>query len=188
MIPEPPADGNWDAWVDAHYPFDPKWQQHLRCRNRPPKPGSGEQLNDLRGVPRELGAAYLAQLWFYCTSHESDIMAAKRADAEREREIDRRRLISIAKLALDGKLGDSRDDRDAAQATAQKFIGAKPPEQLLYWELSDWKKMHDYSKKITNGEHPKRPMLHRDLLERRQRERDLNDIDDSLGAVDGSLF
>jgi|WetSurMetagenome_2_1015567.scaffolds.fasta_scaffold30422_4 hypothetical protein len=186
MIPDPPADGNWLAWVNTHYPFERRWQRYLQTRTERPQSGSEQQLEDLRGVPRDWGAVQLAQLWFYCVSHAQEISAAKRAEQKREQEKERRRMISIAKLALDGKLGDSHDDRDAARATAQRFIGSKPPEQLSYWELSDWEKMHAYSRRVANGEDAKRPVLYRDRMEQRRVEREMNEVGDSIGAVDGS--
>ncbi len=182
MIPEKPADGNWRRWVDENYPFARDWERHLLTRTEQPQPASEDQLNDLRGLKDRELAANMAQLWFYLTAHATEIAKARRDEAERENEKDRKRLIRVAKLALDGKLGDTRDERDSAQATAQHYLRTAP-ENCDYDTLRDWEKMHQYAKRIANGESPKPPRLAADVRKEQQQARELADIQGAVDAV-----
>jgi hypothetical protein len=171
----------WRDWADRLYPFDPKWEQYLLTRTERPRPGSDDQLRDLCGLRDRTTAALMAELWFRGNERVDDTEREQRADRDRARDKERKRLIHIAKLALDGKLGETRDDRDAAQATAQTYLGNMPPEQCDYDTLRDWEKMHQHAKAIAEGRNPTRPTLSRDRKREAQRKRELDDID---GAID----
>jgi hypothetical protein len=182
VIPSKPDDGNWLEWVNRNYPFANDWQQHLLTRIERPRPGSDEQLDDLRGINDRFAAAELAKIWFYSTENSGDIAKNLIADRERENEKDRKRLIRVAKLALDGKLGESRDERDNAQATAQTYI-QNAPENCTYDDLRDWEKMHQYAKRITNGERVERPRLAADIRREKEQARSLADMHETIGAA-----
>lgn len=184
MMPQKPSDGNWLKWANALYPFDPDWERHLLTRTERPRPGSEEQLDDLRGLRDRDLAANLAQLLFYSIEHDPEIAKAKRDEAAKETEKDRRRLIRVAKLALDGKLGETRDERDGAQATAQHYL-RQAPENCSDDDLHDWEKMHQYAKRVANGESPPRPRLAADIHKERQQARELDDINDAVDASRG---
>jgi hypothetical protein len=124
----------------------------------------------------------LASVWFYIVANVDKIEREQRAAQEQAREKERRRLISIANQALDGKLGDTRDQRDAAQATAQQFLGNRPPDQLDFDDLADWEKMHQYAKALAQGGNPKRPVLARELREKARQRRELDDINRTIDA------
>jgi hypothetical protein len=183
MIAEKPQDGNWLAWVNRNYGFDERWQEHLLKRTELPKPGSAEQLDDLRGIASRETAAMLAELWFYSVEHTKDIEKEQALTRERERETDRKRLIHIASLALDGKLGDTRDARDAAMATAQQFLGMYAPDQCDYDTLRDWDKMHHYALEVAKGGNPQRPKLSRDRKREAAQRREMADVEDAIDAV-----
>lgn len=182
MRPAKPTDGNWLNWVNRNYPFAEDWQRHLLTRVERPSPGSNEQLDDLRGLNDRFAAAELAMIWFHSIENSGDIAKALVADRERDNEKDRKRLIRVAKLALDGKLGESRDERDNAQATAQTYI-RNAPENCTYDDLRDWEKMHQYAKRITNGERVERPRLAADIRREKEQARSLADMHESIGAA-----
>jgi hypothetical protein len=185
MIPAKPADGDWRAWVDKHYPFDPRWQRFLQRRTEFPRPGSADQLEDLRGVPRDLGAAILAELWFNGIENTKQIESEQRAARELLREKERRRMIRIAGLAFDGKLGSTRDEQDGARAIAQQFLSDGPLDRLSYETLRDWEKMHRYAREIAAGGNPKRPTLSRDRKAQQEQRREMQDVEDAIDAVPG---
>ena len=185
MRPKKPTDGNWLDWVNKNYPFTEDWQRHLLTRIERPSPGSDEQLDDLRGLNDRFAAAELAMIWFYSTENAGDIAKALIADRERDNEKDRKRLIRVAKLALEGKLGESRDDRDSAHATAQTYI-RNAPENCTYDDLRDWEKMHRFAKRIANGERAERPRLSVDVKREKEQARSIADMDDSIGSVQAS--
>ena len=187
MIPRKPdrrdATG-WLSWVNTNYTFEPKWERRLLKRRERPTPGSEEQLNDLRGVRVREIAAELAGLWFHATENSSRIASAIKDGKERDAEKERARLVRIAKLALDGKLGDSPMARDTAQATAQQYL-SNMPEFCDDDTLADWEKMHQYAKRVANGEKPSRPRLAADIRAEQARRREMADIHDSIGAAYG---
>jgi len=191
MIPNPPDDGNWQAWADQHYPFDPRWERFLRTRRHPPQPGSEKQLDDLRGISRVAfpgTAGRMAQLWFHSVQNASHIAEEQRAvrDAERYQEV--LRMAQYGRLALQGKLGKTAEDRKNAQATAQQFLGAGDPGRLSYDELHDWTLMHKHQLAIARGQNPKRPVLSRDRRQQAAQRKDLQDIDQAIGAEQGELW
>jgi hypothetical protein len=63
----PPSDGDWLAWCDTFYPFDPKWETILLVRQPDDRatPQSQSELNDLRGIRSREQAALLASVWFH---------------------------------------------------------------------------------------------------------------------------
>lgn len=64
--PQPAPDGMWLDWVDAFYPFDPKWETIL-IRRQPEEratPQSQSELNDLRGLRDRNQAAMMASVWY----------------------------------------------------------------------------------------------------------------------------
>lgn len=182
MIPEKPQDGDWLAWCDRNYPFDPRWERHLLTRTERPKPATEQQLNDLRGIADRSMATHLAQLWFYGVENRDRIEAEQKRTRDLENEKDRTRLVRLSKLALDGKLGETHDERDAAKATAQNYIGSMPPERCSVDELQDWEKMHRYARAVSKGEPATRPTLSRDLKQQARQRRELAEIDEALGS------
>jgi hypothetical protein len=55
----------WSQWVELRYPFDSKWERHLKTRQphqRPPM-GHADELNDLRGMRDRSQAAMFAIFW-----------------------------------------------------------------------------------------------------------------------------
>lgn len=178
-----PADGNWLAWVNRNYPFAEDWERYLCTRTERPEPGSDEQLNDLRGVCDRRQAAELAELWFFGVENRSDIERSQRSDREKEREKERCRMIRVAKLAQECKLGESREDREAAQETANKVLGNRVPEECDFHELRDWERMHRYSRAIARGENPTKPTLWRERKQRAQQRRALDDVNGAIGAT-----
>lgn len=178
-----PADGDWLAWVNRHFPFDEEWERHLLTRVERPEPGSEEQLNDLRGLASRETAAQLAEKWFSGAENQEQILRSQRIDREKEREKERCRMIRVAKLALENKLGETREDRDAAQATAQKMLGNGFPDQCDFHELRDWERVHRYSRAIARGENPPRPTLWRERKQRAQQRRYLDDVNGAIDAM-----
>lgn len=183
MIPEKPRDGNWLAWANACYPFDPAWERYLIERTERPHPGTEEQLGDLRGIRDRATAAYLASIWFYGSENLGKIESERQRDRECELEKDRRRIIRLARLAIEGSLGGTRDSRDNARSTAQQFLGSSNLEQLGYHELRDWEKMHRYTLRVTAGENIARPVLWRDRKRKLERDNELKDIETAIDAV-----
>ena len=185
-IPAKPVNGDWFAWVQNHYPFDPRWEHHICHRTERERPGSAEELNDLRGLRDRHQAAELAQMWFYVNENAVKINAAREADRAVENLKDRARLIRLAKTALEGHLGDTREQRDDAQATAQTYL-RQPPEHCSDDDLHDWEKMHAYAKRVAVGCAAKqRPRLAADVRAEREKARSLADMHDSIGAVNSS--
>lgn len=182
---EKPADGDWVRWANQHYPFDEQWERYLLTRTERPQPGNEKQLDDLRGVRCRSTAATLAELWFRGVEQFESIERERRADRDRDREKDRRRLIRIAGQAFDGKLGETREARETAQATVQRFIGNVPLEQLEYDALRDWEKVHHYTLAKAAGENPLRPTLSRDRAAQAAQKRQMEDLHSAVNAADG---
>jgi hypothetical protein len=180
---EKPTNGNWFEWVNRRYPFDDAWERHLLTRTERPQPCSEEQLDDLRGIVDRSLAAMFAELWFHSVEKVSDVERAQRLDREKEREKERCRMVRTAKLALESKLGDTREERDSAQATAQHMLGNGLLEQLGYNELRDWERMHRYARAVARGDSPPRPTLWRERKRESQQRRELEDIDGAIGAI-----
>jgi hypothetical protein len=178
-----PTDGDWLAWVNRHYPFDEDWERHLLTRAEHPEPGSKEQLNDLRGLVCREMAAQLAEKWFSGFENQEQVLRDQRLDREKEREKERCRMIRIAKLALECKLGETREDREAAQATAQRMLGNNVPDQCDFHELRDWERMHRYARAVARGENPPKPTLWRERKQRAQQRREIEELDDAIGAA-----
>jgi len=178
-----PADGDWLTWVNRHFPFDEEWERHLCTRAESPHPCSDEQLDDLCGIGDRNLAAMFAQLWFHGIEHRAEIEHAQALDRRKEREKERCRMILIAKLALENKLGETREDRDAAQATAQQMLGNGLPDQCDYHELRDWERMHRYARAVARGENPPKPTLWRERKQRAQQRRDIDELDGAIGAT-----
>jgi hypothetical protein len=181
-VVEKPSDGNWLGWVNRNYPFAEDWEAHLRVRTERPVPGSPEQLDDLMGLRDRSLAALLAELWFRGVEQADEIARSQRLDRAKELEKERERMIRVAKIALDGKLGDTRESREAAQATANKFIGTFHPEQCDYHQLRDWDRMHRYSRAMARGEKPPMPTLWRQRQQKARQQLEIDDINNSIPA------
>lgn len=180
-VPNPPTDGNWLAWVNRHYPYEARWEQHLLTRRDRPKPGSAESLDDLRGVSERAWAAMLAMNWFRGVEQQERIEREHRQERLEEQSKERRRLIRLAQEAYAGRLGDTRESREAAQSTAQRFVGGDP--ENATWEvLTDWWAMHLYARATVQGRKCRRPMLHRDRVQQKKRDEILNDVDAAIGS------
>lgn len=180
-VPNPPNDGNWLAWVNRYYPYSDSWNIRLKTRSDPPVSESIESLNDLRGIPIREWAAMLATLWFRGIEQKERIEREHRQERLEEQSKDRRRLIRLAQEAYAGRLGDTRESREAAQTTAQRFVGCDP--ENATWEvLTDWWAMHLYARATVQGRKCKRPMLHRDRIQQKKQREILNDADAAIGA------
>lgn len=65
---------DWLVWVDAEYPYDRRWEIHLRRRQpheRAPV-GSPTELRDLHGVRDREQAAMFAALWLAAQLRHGD--------------------------------------------------------------------------------------------------------------------
>jgi len=124
----------------------------------------------------------MAQLWFHCTENAGDIAAELRASREREREKERQRLVRCCKQALDGKLGNTKQEADEARAVAQRFVNG-PPESCTYDDLRDWEKLHQHAKRVAAGEKVARPVLSIDRKKKAEQARSMVDLDAAIGAA-----
>jgi hypothetical protein len=63
---------DWSKWVEANYPYDPKWNSWLfrRLPHRRHPQGSKRELDDLRGIQDRSQAADFARLWFHLGTSE----------------------------------------------------------------------------------------------------------------------
>lgn len=178
------SDLGWLRWVNTNYPFDPEWRDHLLQRkpSERPREGSPESLDDLRGLEDRATAALLAAQWWRIFEHGDEIAEAKRQDRDTEWQKKRTRLVRLGKQALDGKLGDTREQCDDARATAQTYL-RQSPEHCSDDDLRDWEKMHRYAKKIASGLQVNRPRLAADLRREAEQRRSVADMDDAIGAA-----
>ena len=184
-IPPRPTDGDWISWVKRHYPYSPEWDHYLNTRRERPAPGTAAELDDLRGVADRVAAADLAKLWFYIHENASRIESAHAAERQQAEAKEKVRLVKIARLALEGKLGDTHEARDDARATAQHYLH-QSPEHCSIDDLHDWEKMHVYAKQIAQGNTVKRPKLAAEVRREQEQRRSLSDLDECIGAVQAS--
>ena len=187
IIPPKPTDTSltgFARWADEHYPFDPQWQAWLKSRAPSDVPvfGSPEALDDLRGISDRGLAAVRCEHWWNTTENMDRILREHEASRRAEQQRERKRLILLAKQALEGKLGDSSTARDDARATAQTYL-RQAPEQCSDDDLGDWMKMHQYAKRLAGGARVSRPRLAADARKEASSRRELDDIDDAIGAA-----
>jgi hypothetical protein len=83
---QPPADGDWLAWADTHYPFDPKWETILLTRSPEHRatPQSQSELNDLRGLRDRNQAAMMASVWYNIRTKSAVLRARECGTTTRE--------------------------------------------------------------------------------------------------------
>lgn len=186
-IPPKPTDtspAGWLRWAEEHFPHDTGWQCWLQTRseNARPKFGTYSSLEDLRGVGDPVLASYIAAHWWHTRENTPRILREHELDRRKRESDERRRLILLAKQALDGKLGDSASSRDDARATAQTYL-RQVPEQCSDDDLADWMRMHQYAKRLASGWRGERPKLASDLRKEAAQQREMDDIDGAIGAA-----
>jgi hypothetical protein len=169
--------------VERHYPYEERWNRWLRTRPESERPqfGTAESLDDLRGLDRDMAALRAAD-WWHTYEHTDEIIREQATRRAREQESERKRLILLARKALDGKLGESASDRDDARSTAQTFL-RQAPEHCSDDDLSDWMLMHQYAKQLSAGRKVPRPVLARDRREQERKQRELDDINRTIDAA-----
>lgn len=183
-IPPKPTDtspAGWLAWVQRNYALDRRFAHWLRTRKQAPRFGTAESLEDLRGVADRHQCAQFAEYWWTTHDNQERIEKEHALAKHAARQVERKRLILLAKRALDGKLGEGAESRDDARATAQTYL-RNTPENSTDDELGDWMEMHQYAKRRANGWNGPRPELSADRRKAEARKRDLDDID---AAIDG---
>lgn len=175
-------------WVQEHYPYSREHDVWMKRRSPDDVPtfGTPESLDDIRGVPRFDGkgiylAAYVAAHWFHTFENMERVLRHHAARHQGEVEQERRRLCTLARQALDGKLGENAQERDDAKTTAQSYL-KRSPEYCSDDELSDWLKMHQHAKRVARGWRGPLPKLSTDIRREAQQRSDLNDIDAGIGA------
>ena len=186
-IPPKPTDrtaNGWALWVHELYPFDPEWEAWIRTRGESERPvfGTPESLDDLRGVRDRGLAAMFAWSWWATFENTKRVLKVHAAQKRVEQQVERKRLMKLCLEALDGHLGQSREDRDNAQATAQKMIG-HDPERCSDDDLSDWWLMHNYAKRVARWPNAPRPKLARDVRAEEAQRRSLRDIEGAIDAI-----
>jgi len=185
-IPTKPTDtshAGFVRWVQEHFPYEQRWYAWLQSRGESdvPKFGSAESLDDLRGIGDRDQAALCAAHWWNTFENLDRILREHAAAKREEQQRERKRLIALAKQAVDGKLGETSSARDDARSTAQTFL-RQVPEQCSDDDLSDWMKMHQYAKRLATGARVSRPLLEADLRKKAAADRELRDIDVAIGG------
>lgn len=187
-IPEPPQDRRnpsaWIWWVDRNFAFAPDWQQWLIRRDASERPefGTLDSLNDLKGIEDRGHAAMLAWLWFSMRDNQDRILGHHKGERDNRIALERQRLVKLACQALDGKLGGSNEERDAARECAHSLLGPNP-DRCSDHDLSDWSKMHQHQKELRRNPNAKKPRLWADVRREREQRAQLNDIDQGIGSV-----
>lgn len=186
-IPPKPTDtslAGFARWADEHYPFEAQWYTWLKTRSAfdVPQFGSPESLDDLRGIEDRGLAAVCCEHWWNTYENLDRILKEHAAARRGEQQRERKRLILLAKQALDGKLGETPSGRDDARSTAQTFL-RQVPEQCSDDDLGDWMKMHQYTKRLASGARINRPRLAADARKEAAQRKELDDID---GAIDAA--
>jgi hypothetical protein len=187
QIPPKPTDtseSGWILWANKHFPRDSRWVAWLQKRPEGERPefGTAQSLEDLRGQPSRRQAGELARLWWTTKENIPRIHAAHAAQKREDQRKERKRLILLAKQALDGHLGDSASVRDDARSTAQTYL-RQAPEQCSDDDLSDWMLMHQHCKALSSGKNPPRPKLARDVRAEEAQRQSLYDIEQSIDAT-----
>lgn len=190
-IPEKPkedTDGAWLDWAQKHFPYNQKFADKMRITRVRPQVGSELELKLISTIPDSWRGitGYLARLWFDGLERVREIEAAQAEDRRKQQEAERARLIGLAKDAAAGRLGWTDAQKEDARATANGYL-PRPPEACSVEELSDWWQMHKYAKAIASGRNPPRPRLHAERKADAQRSREVDEIGESLGAVQGEL-
>lgn len=190
-IPAKPSEDTpqaWSDWAEEHYPYDPVYAAKFAERRVNPPVGSELELKTLSIIPpgARVYAAFMARLWFYGLEHVREIESAQAEDKLKRIEAEKSRLIGLAREAIAGRLGYS-DQQKSDAATIAKAYLTKPPESCSWEELSDWWAMHRYGQACAKGRNVPRPRLHNERKADKQREKDIDEIGDSLGAVQGEL-
>ena len=190
-IPPMPTDtspAGWMQWVLDHFPYDARYAAWLKRRTESDVPefGTPESLDDLRGIPQDSEsslrlAAYCAAHWWHTRNNMERISKFHAAKGRDEAQNERRRLILLAKQALDGKLGESAQEKDDARATAQSIL-RQQPEYCSDDDLSDWIKMHQYCKKLARGWRGEKPKLAADLRREAEQRKQMADLDRAIDA------
>lgn len=186
-IPPKPTnqtESGWLVWVDSNFPFDKQWQRFLLRRGPSERPefGTYESLEDLRGIEDRMQAAVLAAHWWNTRENMERVLGYAAAKQRDEAQVERKRLILLAKQALDGKLGETAQERDDARSMAQSMV-KQAPEYCSDDDLSDWLKMHQYSKKLAKGWRGERPKLAADVRREADQRRSLRDLDRAIDAT-----
>jgi hypothetical protein len=181
--PTDTSDAGWERWAAQHFPYELQWYTWTQTRSDSEitQFGTPESLDDLRGIGDPKLAGLCARHWWNTFENTDRILREHAAQKIADQQKERKRLILLAKQALDGKLGESPSARDDARSTAQTLL-RQAPEHCSNDDLDDWIKMHQYAKRLASGWRGDRPKLAVDLRREAAQKREMNDIDSAIDA------